>query len=73
MWLSHHQFKESFESWWTDCNVQGWEGFKFMKRLNFVKNKIKIWNKEVFGDLREAKDSIVKELVSWTTLRWVVS
>ena len=34
----------------------------FMKKLRFVKDKLKVWNKEVFGDLRVRKGIILKEI-----------
>ena len=33
----------------------GWEGHKFMRRLQFVKAKLKEWNKVSFGELNERK------------------
>ena len=39
-----------------------WESFKFMKKLEFVKNRLNDWNKEVFGDIRGAKILIINRL-----------
>ena len=33
--------------------VEDWEGHKFMRKLKFIKSKLKYWNKVAFGDLRE--------------------
>ncbi|RVW68278.1 hypothetical protein CK203_063588 [Vitis vinifera] len=55
MWLLHPEFKEKFSDWWQECTVEGWEGHKFMRKLKFVKSKLKDWNKVAFGDLREEK------------------
>ena len=33
MWLQHHNFKESFSSWWREFEGNGWEGHKFMRKL----------------------------------------
>lgn len=38
-----------------------------MRRLQFVKSKLKEWNREMFGDLKESKDSILKEIVEIET------
>lgn len=32
-WLSHKEFLGSFENWWEESDLQGWEGFKFMKKI----------------------------------------
>ena len=55
MWLQHHNFKESFSSWWREFEGNGWEGRKFMRKLQFVKAKLKDWNKNTFGMLKERK------------------
>ncbi|RVW50795.1 hypothetical protein CK203_076874 [Vitis vinifera] len=62
MWLLHHEFKEKFSDWWQGCTVEGWEGHKFMRKLKFVKSKLKDWNKVAFGDLREKKKLILSDL-----------
>ena len=53
MWLLHPEFEENFSDWWQECTVEGWEGHKFMRKLKFVKSKLKDWNKVTFGDLKE--------------------
>ena len=62
MWLLHPEFKEKFRDWWQECTVEGWEGHKFMKKLKFVKSKLKDWNKVAFGDLRDRKNFIFLDL-----------
>lgn len=42
--------------------MQGWEGFKFMKKLEYVKHKVKTWNREVFGNVRLAKGHILVKI-----------
>ncbi|RVX08287.1 hypothetical protein CK203_017628 [Vitis vinifera] len=36
MWLQHPNFK-NFRNWWSGFQGNGWEGHKFMKRLQYVK------------------------------------
>ncbi|RVX18326.1 LINE-1 retrotransposable element ORF2 protein [Vitis vinifera] len=60
--LLHPEFKEKFSDWWQECMVEGWEGHKFMRKLKFVKSKLKDWNKVAFGDLRERKKLILSDL-----------
>ena len=62
MWLLHPEFKEKFRDWWQECTVEGWEGHKFMRKLKFIKSKLKEWNIMVFGDLRERKKHILTDL-----------
>ncbi|RVW62473.1 putative mitochondrial protein [Vitis vinifera] len=64
MWLQHHNFKESFSSWWREFEGNGWEGHKFMRKLQFVKAKLKDWNKNTFGMLKERKKTILDEIAN---------
>ncbi|RVW63729.1 Retrovirus-related Pol polyprotein from transposon TNT 1-94 [Vitis vinifera] len=62
MWLLHPEFKEKFRDWWQECMVEGWEGHKFMRKLKFIKSKLKEWKIVAFGDLRERKKHILSDL-----------
>ncbi|RVW96808.1 Transposon TX1 uncharacterized 149 kDa protein [Vitis vinifera] len=62
MWLLHPEFKEKFRVWWQECTSEGWEGHKFMRKLKFVKLKLKEWNIMTFGDLKERKKLILTDL-----------
>ncbi|RVW70784.1 hypothetical protein CK203_058030 [Vitis vinifera] len=62
MWLLHPEFKEKFRVWWQECTGEGWEGHKFMRKLKFVKSKLKEWNIMAFGDLKERKKLILTDL-----------
>ncbi|KAK9902278.1 hypothetical protein M0R45_001786 [Rubus argutus] len=48
-WQNHPDLKEKFKEWWKQEEFQGWEGFKLMKKLKFIKEKVKHWSKEEFG------------------------
>ena len=37
---------------------------KFMRKLQYVKAKLKDWNKDTFGVLKERKQSILEEIVN---------
>ena len=39
----------------------GWEGYKFMTKLKLIKERVKTWNREVFGDLRLKKLSMLRK------------
>ena len=62
MWLLHSEFRKCFSTWWQEDQEDGWEGHKFMRKLKFVKSKLKIWNKAVFGDLKERKLAIILDI-----------
>ncbi|KAL6327610.1 hypothetical protein AAG906_021901 [Vitis piasezkii] len=56
--------KECFSSWWRGFEGNGWEGHKFMRKLQYVKAKLKDWNKNSFGMLKERKKSILDEIAN---------
>lgn len=39
-----------------------WEGFRFMKKLQGIKKKLLIWNKECFGRVEIKKSEIWKDI-----------
>ena len=43
----------------------GWEGHKFMRKLQFLRAKLKEWNKTSFGDLIEREKSILLDLANF--------
>ncbi|KAJ9674188.1 hypothetical protein PVL29_023628 [Vitis rotundifolia] len=68
MWLQYPSFKENFRNWWSGFQGNGWEGHKFMRRLQFVKANLKEWNKVSFGELNERKKSILKDLANFDAI-----
>ncbi|RVW99807.1 LINE-1 retrotransposable element ORF2 protein [Vitis vinifera] len=62
--MQHPSFKECFSSWWREFEGNGWEGHKFMRKLQFVKAKLKDWNKNNFGMLKERKKTILDEIAN---------
>ena len=71
MWLQHTNFKENFRDWWSGFQGNGWEGHKFMRRLQYVKAKLKEWNKFSFGELKEKKKSILNDLANFDAIEQV--
>ncbi|KAL5543130.1 hypothetical protein UlMin_010840 [Ulmus minor] len=63
MWLGHLDFRQKCENWWSGIGVKGWESYKIMEKLKVLKEKIKVWNKEVFGDTRIIKKEVVGKIV----------
>ena len=64
-WLEHKQFSSQFDKWWKEVPGLGWEGYKWMTKLQKIKPLLKNWNKEVFRDLRlieAALNNRLKEL-----------
>ena len=62
-WLRHPEFKEKLKEWWRQETFQGWEGYKFMKKLKFLKGKIKHWSREKFGEVGKVKEEVKARLI----------
>jgi hypothetical protein len=51
-WIDHPTFKENINQWWQEeLPDQGTRMFKLYKKLKYIKQKLKEWNKEVFGNI----------------------
>jgi len=51
IWLTHLNFINNIEKWWTeDMQVQDTKMFLLHKILKHIKNRLKDWNKNEFGN-----------------------
>ncbi|XP_026378656.1 uncharacterized protein LOC113273103 [Papaver somniferum] len=50
MWISHHNFMEMVQKSWSE-DIVGDPSFVFQSKLKRLKNILKVWNWEVFGDV----------------------
>ncbi|KAL5563761.1 hypothetical protein UlMin_033508 [Ulmus minor] len=62
MWLQHSGFRQECEQWWRGIEVEGWESYRIMEKLRVLKDKLQVWNKEVFGDTRIIKKEVVEKI-----------
>ncbi|XP_057818721.2 uncharacterized protein LOC131031588 [Cryptomeria japonica] len=59
MWLRELGFRDHVVGWWKEAPVvEGFLAFWFFKKLSFVKQKLKSWNREVFGNIFDEKRRI---------------
>ena len=64
----HSSFIHFVKDVWDNDDVQGWEGFRFMRRLKSLKERLKVWNREVFVDIRIKNDDVLKEIGAFDRL-----
>ncbi|XP_028769381.1 uncharacterized protein LOC114726829 [Neltuma alba] len=55
MWLKHPDFKNFMEKKWN-------KGEEMVKALESLKEALRVWNKEVFGDLRKRKNKLLARI-----------
>eukprot|EP00268_Persea_americana_P017810 TRINITY_DN18653_c0_g1_i1.p2 TRINITY_DN18653_c0_g1~~TRINITY_DN18653_c0_g1_i1.p2 ORF type:complete len:123 (-),score=26.57 TRINITY_DN18653_c0_g1_i1:203-571(-) len=62
MWIEEKQFPNLIQGWWEESKVEGWAGYWLAIKLKLLKNKIKEWAKENFGEVRIQKLNILTEI-----------
>eukprot|EP00253_Pinus_taeda_P016264 PITA_16264 len=62
-WLDHPNFLEMVKKWWSEpLEVRGSKMFNLQKKLKATKEKIKDWNKTVFGNIFQEKAILENKL-----------
>ena len=52
IWLEVDGFSDFVKNVWDDCNISGSLSFVLAKKLNLLKSKLKVWNRDVSGHLQ---------------------
>ncbi|RVW40207.1 hypothetical protein CK203_078389 [Vitis vinifera] len=55
MWLKVDGFKELLRGWWQEAGGRGRASFRLATKLKVLKDKIKAWNRDVFGRLNHVE------------------
>ncbi|KAL7181748.1 hypothetical protein ACSBR1_040615 [Camellia fascicularis] len=50
-WALHSNFPTVVEKCWVGSSVQGWAGYKLLRKLSLLKLELKKWNVEVFENV----------------------
>lgn len=61
-WLKHKDSKAFIEEKWKEHEVEGWMAQIVKEKLKYVKEKLKVWNKEVYGIMDLNMENIVREM-----------
>lgn len=65
MWLRHGSLRDLIKEWWSGApKVIGTKAFVFVKKLQFVKPKIKEWNRIKFGNIFANKRDLEERLAT---------
>ncbi|RVW27976.1 hypothetical protein CK203_094127 [Vitis vinifera] len=65
MWLKVEGFKDLIHSWWQGIEVRGSTSFKLAAKMKEIKQKLKVWNREIFGRLDCNKSSALQQVDFW--------
>ena len=47
---------------WDDSNAYGSSSFVLAKKLNFLKSKLKVWNRDIFGHLDTKLGALIEKI-----------
>ncbi|GKV51081.1 hypothetical protein SLEP1_g57759 [Rubroshorea leprosula] len=61
-WQQHPEFKKVVEEKWSEMEVEGFAGYKCQQKLKLLKEFLKGWNKEVFGNMEALYGQAVKKV-----------
>ena len=65
MWLKADGFTDLLRGWWQGVEVRGRVSVRLVIKMKELKQKIKVWNKEVFGRLEANKNSALQQVEFW--------
>ena len=65
MWLKVEGFKDLVHSWWQGIEVGGSASYKLASKMKEIKQKLKVWNREVFGKLDCNKSLALQQVEFW--------
>ena len=69
MWLKVDGFKDLLRGWWQGSGVRGRASFRLATKLKEMKQKIKVWNRDVFGRLEVNKNSTLQQVEYWNRVK----
>ncbi|GKV46638.1 hypothetical protein SLEP1_g53612 [Rubroshorea leprosula] len=61
-WQQHPQFKKVVEDKWKDLKVEGYAGYRCKQKLKWLKEFLKGWNKEVFGNMESEFQNVAHKV-----------
>eukprot|EP00253_Pinus_taeda_P029767 PITA_29767 len=62
-WLSHPDFYEFIRTTWQNCHpTEGTKMATFQKKRKYLKEEIKHWNRNTFGNIFKAKEILIQEM-----------
>ena len=65
MWLKVERFKDLMHNWWQGIDVRGSASYKLATKMKEIKQKLKVWNRKVFGKLECNKSPALQQVEFW--------
>jgi hypothetical protein len=62
-WLDHPDFQGNIQAWWREAEVpDGSKMYKFQQKLKNLKQTLKLWNQNTFGNIFDAQKQLSAQL-----------
>ncbi|GLT47499.1 hypothetical protein SLA2020_211940 [Shorea laevis] len=61
-WQKHPEFKKVVEEKWGEMVVEGFAGYKCQRKLKGLKEFLKGWNKEIFGNMEDQYEQAIRKV-----------
>ena len=65
MWVKIDGFKDLVKIWWNGYSIEGYSSHYIAKKLKALKKDLKIWNKEVVGNVSSNRAEAFAHLQCW--------
>ena len=65
MWVKIDGFKDLVKSWWNGYSIEGYSSHYIAKNLKALTKDLKIWNKEVVGNVSSNRAEAFARLQCW--------
>jgi len=62
MWLEFEGFFDLIKEWWEETQPHGFASYVIASKLKYIKAKLKVWNREIFGDIRVKKHKLLEAI-----------
>lgn len=62
MWLKSPDFVELVRGWWDSFELSRRPGQRLRLKLKLLCDKLRVWNKEVFGNVDQKKTQLLEEI-----------
>ncbi|RVW31445.1 LINE-1 reverse transcriptase-like [Vitis vinifera] len=65
IWLKVEGFLDLVRSWWREIEVRGTASYRLAAKTKKLKQKLKVWNREVFGNPEDNKRTALQQVDHW--------
>ncbi|KAL8530055.1 hypothetical protein ACS0TY_007224 [Phlomoides rotata] len=67
-WFSHPEFRDFVTGKWNSYSIEGWDGFVIKETFKRLKEDLKLWNSNVFGNVDRRIENHRREIWKLDTI-----